>query len=91
MYFVSSLARSKDGSGADHHGQVWRYERDARVYGLTQQGEVYPMARNAQNTGTSEEPEYGEFAGVTFSPDGATMYVNCYAPGTTFAVTGPWR
>jgi secreted PhoX family phosphatase len=28
---------------------------------------------------------------VTFSPDGDTMYVNCYTPGTTFAVTGPWR
>jgi secreted PhoX family phosphatase len=49
------------------------------------------MARNRQNVGTPEEPEWGEFAGVTFSPDGKTMYVNCYAPGTTFAVTGPWR
>ncbi|WP_455361142.1 alkaline phosphatase PhoX [Streptomyces sp. SYSU K21746] len=142
VYFVSSFARSKDGSGSDHSGQVWRYEPDARrltlvvvfgpdsdidlpgeapdniclapggglmvcedgggeqyVYGLTQQGEVYPVARNAQAVtsaaaaagGSAESPEYGEFAGVTFSPDGATMYVNCYAPGTTFAVTGPWR
>jgi secreted PhoX family phosphatase len=49
------------------------------------------MARGAQNIGTEEEPEWGEFAGVTFSPDGDTMYVNCYTPGTTFAVTGPWR
>ncbi|MEV7892061.1 alkaline phosphatase PhoX, partial [Streptomyces sp. NPDC002817] len=58
---------------------------------VTRRGEVYAMARNAQNIGTPEAPEWGEFAGVAFSPDGDTMYVNCYAPGTTFAVTGPWR
>ncbi|GAA3376942.1 PhoX family protein [Streptomyces sannanensis] len=68
----------EDGDGAQH------------VYGLTRQGEVYPMARGRQNIGTPEAPEWGEFAGVTFSPDKATMYVNCYTPGTTFAVTGPW-
>lgn len=69
----------EDGNGAQH------------VYGVTRRGEVYAMARNAQNIGTPEAPEWGEFAGVTFSPDGDTMYVNCYTPGTTFAVTGPWR
>ncbi|MFE7897719.1 PhoX family protein [Streptomyces sp. NPDC057424] len=69
----------EDGSGAQH------------VYGVTRRGEVYAMARNRQNIGTPQQPEWGEFAGVAFSPDGDTMYVNCYAPGTTFAVTGPWR
>ncbi|WNI21730.1 alkaline phosphatase PhoX [Streptomyces sp. ITFR-16] len=69
----------EDGGGAQH------------VFGLTRRGEVYPMARGRQNTGTAEEPEWGEFAGVTFAPDDATMYVNVYTPGTTFAVTGPWR
>lgn len=69
----------EDGNGAQH------------VFGVTRGGEVYPMARNRQNIGTAEAPEWGEFAGVTFSPDGRTMYVNCYTPGTTFAVTGPWR
>ncbi|MGW0470968.1 PhoX family protein [Streptomyces coeruleorubidus] len=134
VYFVSSFARSAEGSAADHFGQVWRYDPDRRrltlvivfgpdtdiqkpgespdniclapsgglmvcedgegaqhVYGVTRRGEVYAMARNRQNIGTPEEPEWGEFAGVTFSPDGDTMYVNCYRPGTTFAVTGPWR
>ncbi|AZQ38158.1 PhoX family protein [Streptomyces cyaneochromogenes] len=134
VYFVSSFARSADGSAADHYGQIWRYDPAARrltlvivfgpdtdiqlpgespdniclapsgglmvcedgngaqhVYGVTRRGEVYAMARNAQNIGTPEQPEWGEFAGVTFSPDGGTMYVNCYTPGTTFAVTGPWR
>lgn len=69
----------EDGNGAQH------------VFGVTRSGEVYAMARGRQNIGTPEAPEWGEFAGVTFSPDGGTMYVNCYTPGTTFAVTGPWR
>ncbi|WP_446038527.1 alkaline phosphatase PhoX [Streptomyces sp. SID1121] len=69
----------EDGGGAQH------------VLGVTRHGEVYAMARGAQNIGTPEAPEWGEFAGVTFAPDGDTMYVNCYRPGTTFAVTGPWR
>ncbi|MFD3665405.1 alkaline phosphatase PhoX [Streptomyces sp. NPDC058659] len=133
VYFVSSFARLKDGSGATHFGQVWKYEPHRRrltlvvvfgpstdirlpgespdnicltpsgglmvsedgdgaqhVYGVSRKGEVYPVARGANNIGTPEAPEWGEFAGVTFSPDGSTMYVNCYTPGTTFAVTGPW-
>ncbi|MTE21510.1 DUF839 domain-containing protein [Streptomyces sp. TRM43335] len=69
----------EDGGGAQH------------VYGVDRDGGVHPVARNARNIGTVEEPEYGEFAGVTFAPDGRTLYVNCYTPGTTFAVTGPWR
>ncbi|MFE1338755.1 PhoX family protein [Streptomyces sp. NPDC058733] len=134
VYFVSSFARSADGSAADHYGQIWRYDPRRRrltlvvvfgpdtdvqlpgespdniclapsgglmvcedgngaqhVFGVTRKGEVYAMARGRQNIGTAEQPEWGEFAGVTFSPDGETMYVNCYTPGTTFAVTGPWR
>ncbi|MEW2256666.1 PhoX family protein [Streptomyces sp. NPDC047869] len=134
VYFVSSFARSADGSAADHYGQIWRYDPALRrltlvvvfgpdtdvrlpgespdniclapsgglmvcedgngaqhVFGVTREGEVYAMARGRQNVGTAQEPEWGEFAGVTFAPDGRTMYVNCYTPGTTFAVTGPWR
>ncbi|WP_432142757.1 alkaline phosphatase PhoX [Streptomyces sp. bgisy084] len=133
VYFISSFAHRKDGSAADHYGQVWRYDPKQRrltqvvvfgpdtdlqlpgespdniclapsgglmvcedgegaqhVFGLTRRGEVYAMARGRQNIGTPEKPEWGEFAGVTFSPDHRTMYVNCYTPGTTFAVTGPW-
>ncbi|MEV7084621.1 alkaline phosphatase PhoX [Streptomyces sp. NPDC093085] len=70
----------EDGGGAQY------------VFGLTRKGEVYPMARNANAVDPdAAEPEWGEFAGVTFSPDAATMYVNCYKPGTTFAVRGPWH
>ncbi|MEU1297101.1 alkaline phosphatase PhoX [Streptomyces sp. NPDC005840] len=69
----------EDGDGAQH------------VFGVTRGGEVYPLARGRQDIGTPGAPAWGEFAGVTFAPDGRTMYVNCYTPGTTFAVTGPWH
>ncbi|MCM2387056.1 alkaline phosphatase PhoX [Streptomyces albipurpureus] len=134
VYFVSSFARSAEGSARDHYGQVWKYEPHRRrltlvivfgpdtdiqlpgespdniclapsgglmvcedgdggqhVYGLTRHGRVYALARNRQTIGTPQEPEWGEFAGVAFAPDGRTMYVNVYRPGTTFAITGPWR
>ncbi|MEU2654800.1 alkaline phosphatase PhoX [Streptomyces sp. NPDC007325] len=134
VYFVSSYARTSDGSGATHFGQVWKYEpltrrltlavvfgpdTDVRlpgespdniclaptgglmvcedgggaqhVFGVNRSGEVYAVARGRQDIGKPGAPEWGEFAGVTFSPDGTTMFVNCYTPGTTFAVTGPWR
>ncbi|WP_232664931.1 alkaline phosphatase PhoX [Pseudonocardia sp. TRM90224] len=68
----------EDGSGGQH------------VYGVDRKGQVHPLARNRQNTGSAEEPEFGEFAGVTFSPDARTLFVNVYNPGTTFAITGPW-
>ncbi|MCM1946232.1 PhoX family protein [Streptomyces sp. G2] len=133
VYFVSSFARTSDGSGATHFGQVWRYDPRGRrltlavsfgpdtdvrlpgespdniclaptgglmvcedgggaqhVFGVNRRGEVYAVARGAQDIGKPGAPAWGEFAGVTFSPDGSTMYVNCYEPGTTFAVTGPW-
>jgi secreted PhoX family phosphatase len=32
-----------------------------------------------------------ELAGVVFSPDGSTLFVNIQDPGMTIAVTGPWE
>ncbi|MFI9530785.1 alkaline phosphatase PhoX [Micromonospora rosaria] len=64
---------------------------DSYLMGTTVDGEPYLFARNRQNIGTEASPEYGEFAGVCFSDDRRTMYVNCYEPGTTFAITGPFR
>ncbi|MFE1783290.1 alkaline phosphatase PhoX [Streptomyces sp. NPDC059506] len=136
VYFVSSFARAEEGSAADHHGQVWRYDPAERrltlvvvfgpstdvqlpgeapdniclapqgglmvcedgdgaqhVFGVTRDGEVYPVLRNRIDIGTPGAPAWGELAGVTFSgpADGnRTMYVNVYDPGVTFAVTGPW-
>ncbi len=53
------------------------------VVGITPKGEIYPLAHNAMNE--------SEFAGVCFSPDGQTMFVNIQSPGTTLAVWGPWK
>lgn len=52
--------------------------------GVTPEGQVYAIGRN-RFAGNAE------LAGVCFSPDGSTLFVNIYQPGITLAVTGPWR
>jgi secreted PhoX family phosphatase len=47
-------------------------------------GRIYTIGRNAHAA-------HGELAGPCFSPDGATLFLNIYSPGTTLAVTGPWQ
>jgi secreted PhoX family phosphatase len=56
---------------------------DQFILRVTPQGKVTRFARNAMNR--------GEIAGVTFSPDGSTLFANIYNPGVTVAITGPWR
>ncbi|MDJ0702222.1 MAG: DUF839 domain-containing protein [Leptolyngbyaceae cyanobacterium MO_188.B28] len=51
---------------------------DQFVVGVTPNGEIYPFAHNALNQ--------SEFAGICFSPDGRTMFLNIYSPGVTFAI-----
>lgn len=48
------------------------------VVGVTPDGNLYRFARNALNN--------AEFAGICFSPDGRTMFLNIYSPGITLAV-----
>ncbi len=48
------------------------------IVGIKPNGTCYPFARNALNM--------AEFAGVCFSPDGRTLFVNLYQPGMTFAI-----
>jgi secreted PhoX family phosphatase len=55
------------------------------VQGVNRKGEIYQFAANAFKDGSSE------FAGVCFSPDGSTMFVNIQVPGLTLAIWGPWR
>lgn len=50
--------------------------------GITPEGAVYPIARLHGGS---------EFAGVCFSPDGSTLFVNRYDPARTYAIRGPWK
>ncbi|MFJ3338310.1 alkaline phosphatase PhoX [Streptomyces sp. NPDC086766] len=73
------LVIAEDGEGVQH------------LFGATDGGRTYPIARNDLNIGTEQEPEYSEFTGVTFSPDGSTLFANIQEPGIMVAVTGPWK
>lgn len=73
------LVLAEDGEGGQH------------LFGATESGRTYPIARNELNVGTDAEPEFSEFAGVVFSPDGKTLYANIQNPGILLAITGPWR
>ncbi|ACB52926.1 DUF839-containing protein [Crocosphaera subtropica ATCC 51142] len=53
------------------------------LIGVTLEGQYYKLARNAYNN--------SEFAGVCFSPDGKTLFVNIYSPGLTLAIWGDWE
>ncbi|MGC9377454.1 alkaline phosphatase PhoX [Streptomyces sp. MH13] len=70
---------AEDGDGVQH------------LFGATDSGRTYPIARNELNVGSEDEPEYSEFTGVTFSPDGRTLYANIQDPGIMLAITGPWK
>ena len=52
------------------------------VVGVRPDGSQYEVASNAYTA--------SEMAGVCFSPDGNTMFVNIQYPGTTLAITGDW-
>jgi len=56
---------------------------------ITPQGKVYTVGRNAA-PGGGDVGGNSELAGVCFSPDGTTLFVNVYFPGMTLAITGPW-
>ena len=51
---------------------------------VTPDGKVTTFARNV-------EGQHSEWAGVTFSPDGSTLFANIQTNGVTVAITGPWR
>jgi len=52
------------------------------LVGISQDGSQYAIADNPYST--------SELAGVCFSPDGKTLFVNIQYPGTTLAINGPW-
>jgi hypothetical protein len=55
---------------------------DNFLRGITPNGGIYTIARNAMNT--------SELAGCCFSPDGTTLFVNVQNPGLTAAIVGNW-
>ncbi|MCC3861456.1 alkaline phosphatase PhoX [Pseudemcibacter aquimaris] len=54
---------------------------DNHLVGITPTGEAYSFGKLRLQT---------ELAGVCFSPDGSTMFINVYQPTKTLAITGPW-
>jgi secreted PhoX family phosphatase len=52
------------------------------LVGIRPDGSQYAIADNAYSD--------SELAGVCFSPDGKTLFVNIQYPGMTLAITGPW-
>jgi secreted PhoX family phosphatase len=64
------LLLAEDGSG------------DQFVRGLTPEGRIYDLARNAKSS--------GEFAGICASPSGDAIFVNLQVDGLTLAITGPF-
>ena len=52
------------------------------LVGITPDGEIYKLAENRLSD--------SELAGVTFSPDGTTLFVNIQQDGISLAITGPW-
>jgi secreted PhoX family phosphatase len=54
-----------------------------RIHGITPAGKVYTIGANMK--------EGAELAGVCFSPDGSTMFLNPQLAGITVAITGPWE
>lgn len=53
------------------------------LIGVAGNGETFPMARN--------DVDGTEFTGPVFSHDKRVLFANVQAPGTMFAITGPWR
>ncbi len=83
----SSIAENADNLTMAPWGDVFVCEdndRDCkRLLRVTPTGKVIEFARNTYN--------FSELAGVTFSPDGSTLFVNIQNPGLTVAVWGPWK
>jgi secreted PhoX family phosphatase len=52
------------------------------LVGIRADGSQYELADNPYSN--------SELAGVCFSPDGKTLFVNIQYPGMTLAITGPW-
>ncbi|WP_334164666.1 alkaline phosphatase PhoX [Phenylobacterium sp.] len=67
-----------------------KYMGQNALKAVTPKGQVYTVGRNATTPPLKNAPNT-ELAGACFSPDGSTLFLNIYFPGTTIAITGPWQ
>ena len=58
-------------------------DSSSSIVGIRPDGSQYMIADNAYSD--------SEVAGVCFSPDGQTMFINIQYPGMTVAITGDWK
>ena len=61
---------------------IFNHSRGCSLVGVRPDGSQYLLASNAYTN--------SELAGVCFSPDGQTLFVNIQRPGMTVAITGPF-
>lgn len=66
-----------------------------RIIGMDAEGNTFALAESnvvlRGERGFKGDFRYEEWCGVCFSPDGRWLFANCYAPGFTVAITGPWE
>jgi len=80
-----SLLRNADNITMSPCGNLMVCEDTAShcgIVGIDPDGVQYAIADNAYSG--------SELAGICFSPDGETLFVNIQYPGMTLAITGPW-
>lgn len=93
-----NIVMSPRGSLVVCEDRLARRKQAQTVAGLTREGEFFRFCQVNPNLGGA----YGghdladtfltsEWAGVTFSRDGAWLFLNIYSPGVTVAITGPWQ
>ena len=88
----SSLLRSADNLTVAPSGYLFVCEDNGgpnHIRGVTPEGEIFTFARSVQEWKGGKG--VSEFAGACFSPDGNTLFVNIQTPGTTLAITGPFK
>ncbi len=93
-----NIIMSPRGSLVVCEDRLTQFKQAQTVAGLTREGEFFRFCQvNPDLRG-----EYGghdlantaltsEWAGATFSRDGAWLFLNIYSPGVTVAITGPWQ
>ena len=82
---AESLLRNADNITMAPNGDLMVCEDTAShcgIVGIGPDGVQYEIADNPYSG--------SELAGICFSPDGETLFVNIQYPGMTLAITGPW-